>query len=480
MPQPALRLLVLALLTAAVGVACSRTPEPEAGPAPAPAAPAATPVSATAAHGKETSAQKAERMAWWTDARFGLFLHWGLYAVPAGEWKGKRGYGEWIMEEADIPKAEYERLATRFNPVKYDPEAWARAAKDAGMKYVILTSKHHEGFAMWDTQGTDYNIAKRTPYGKGVIEPLAEAARRHGLHFGVYYSIMDWHDPSQRESKPGTLSPTLIDPAQKARYVRDMKTELRELVERADVEVLWFDGEWVDWWTQEDARDLESFLRGLKPDIIINNRIFNSREGSMAGISPAGMPGDFHTPEQEVPAKGLGADSFWESCMTMNQKWGFVNDTEADWKATGVLLRHIIDSASKGGNFLLNVGPTAEGELPQRALDRMAGIGRWMRVNGEAIHGTTATPFEQAPTWGRITRKPAEGGTAERLYLHVFDWPRDGVLRLPLAQGVSRARLLADPDARIGIDQGDDELRLRLPAAAPDPEVSVVRLDLSP
>ncbi len=313
-----------------------------------------------------------------------------------------------------------------------------------------------------------------------MIEPLAEAARRQGLHFGVYYSIMDWHDPSQRESKPGALNPTLIDPAQKARYVRDMKTELRELVERADVDVLWFDGEWVDWWTQEDARDLEAFLRGLKPDIIINNRIFNSREGSMAGISPAGMPGDFHTPEQEVPAKGLGPGNYWESCMTMNQKWGFVNDSEADWKSTGVLLRHLIDSASKGGNFLLNVGPTAEGEFPQRALQRMAGIGRWMQINGEAIHGTSATPLEQTPAWGRITRKPAEGGAAERLYLHVFDWPRDDVLRLPLAQAVSSARLLADPDARIGIDQGDGELRLRLPAAAPDPEVSVVRLDLSP
>lgn len=422
-------------------------------------------------------------MDWWTDARFGLFIHWGLYAVPAGEWQGRRGYGEWIMEEADIPKAEYERLAARFNPVKYDPDAWARAAKDAGMKYVILTSKHHEGFAMWDTQGTDYNIARRTPYGKSVVEPLAEAVRRQGLHFGVYYSIMDWHDPSQRESKPGTLSPTLIDPEQKARYVRDMKTELKELVERADVEVLWFDGEWVDWWTQEDARDLDAFLRGLKPDIIINNRIYNSREG-MAGISPAGMPGDFHTPEQEVPATGLGADSYWESCMTMNQKWGFVNDSESDWKSTGVLLRHLIDSASKGGNFLLNVGPTAEGEFPQRALQRMAGIGRWMRINGEAIHGTSATPLGllhgQAPAWGRITRKPAEGGAAERLYLHVFDWPRDDVLRLPLAQEVSSARLLAAPDARIGIDQSDGELRLRLPAAAPDPEVSVVRLDLSP
>lgn len=477
MPLSLHRAAVPTLLALAVAAAaCSRTPGPAATSTPE----SAEATAARPAPRQETPAQKAERMDWWTDARFGLFIHWGLYAVPAGEWKGKRGYGEWIMEEADIPKAEYEQFATRFNPVKYDPDAWARAAKDAGMKYVILTSKHHEGFAMWDTQGTDYNIAKRTPYGKGVIEPLAEAVRRQGLHFGVYYSIMDWHDPAQRESKPGTLSPTLIDPAQKARYVRDMKTELKELVERADVEVLWFDGEWVDWWTQEDARDLEAFLRGLKPDIIINNRIFNSREGSMAGISPAGMPGDFHTPEQEVPAKGLGPGDYWESCMTMNQKWGFVNDSEADWKPTGMLLRHIIDSASKGGNFLLNVGPTAEGELPQRALQRMAGIGRWMRINGEAIYGTTATPFEQAPAWGRITRKPAEGGTAERLYLHVFDWPRDGVLRLPLTQKIASARLLAAPDAQIGIDQDDGELRLRLPAAEPDPEVSVIRLELSP
>lgn len=459
------------LALAAVG--CSRETGSVAAPSP-PAASVAAPVP-----GKETPARKAARMDWWTDARFGLFIHWGLYAVPAGEWQGKRGYGEWIMEEADIPVAEYERFAERFNPVKYDPDAWARAAKDAGMKYVILTSKHHEGFAMWDTQGTDYNIARRTPYGKGVIVPLAEAVRRQGLRFGVYYSIMDWHDPSQRESGPGKLSPTLIDPAQKARYVRDMKTELRELVEQADVEVLWFDGEWVDWWTQDDARDLEAFLRGLKPDIIINNRIFNSREGSMAGISPAGMPGDFHTPEQEVPAEGLGPGSYWESCMTMNQKWGFVNDSESDWKPTGELLRHLVDSASKGGNFLLNVGPTAEGEFPQRALDRMAEIGRWMRVNGEAVYETTATPFEQAPTWGRITRKPAGGGAPERLYLHVFDWPQDGVLRLPLAQEVSAARLLAAPEASIGLARVDGALRLQLPTSAPDAGISVIRLDLS-
>lgn len=459
------------LALAAVG--CSRETGSVAAPSPSAASVAAP------APGKETPARKAARMDWWTDARFGLFIHWGLYAVPAGEWQGKRGYGEWIMEEADIPRAEYERLADRFNPVKYDPDAWARAAKDAGMKYVILTSKHHEGFAMWDTQGTDYNIARRTPYGKGVIAPLAEAVRRQGLHFGVYYSIMDWHDPSQRESEPGKLSPTLIDPAQKARYVRDMKTELRELVEQADVEVLWFDGEWVDWWTQEDARDLEAFLRGLKPDIIINNRIFNSREGSMAGISPAGMPGDFHTPEQEVPAEGLGPGSYWESCMTMNRKWGFVNDGESDWKPTGELLRHLVDSASKGGNFLLNVGPTAQGELPPRALRRMAEIGRWMRVNGEAIYETTATPFEQAPAWGRITRKPAGGGAPERLYLHVFDWPQDGVLRLPLAQDVSAARLLAAPEASIGLARVDGALRLQLPTSAPDAGISVIRLDLS-
>jgi alpha-L-fucosidase len=475
MPSFVRRISLPGLLALILATACSRAPE--AQPTPVPTADPAS--AATPTPGKETPAQKDRRMAWWADARFGLFIHWGLYAVPAGEWKGKRGYGEWIMEEADIPKAEYERLAERFDPVKFEPDAWARAARDAGMKYVILTSKHHEGFAMWDTQGTDYNIARRTRYGKGVVKPLADAVRRQGLHFGVYYSIMDWHDPSQRESKPGTLSPTLIDPAQKARYVDNMKTELKELVEQADVEVLWFDGEWVDWWTQADARDLEAFLRGLKPEIIINNRIFNSR-GGMAGISPVGMPGDFHTPEQEVPTKGLGADSYWESCMTMNQKWGFVNDSEQDWKPAGVLLRHLVDSASKGGNYLLNIGPTAQGEFPQRALQRMADIGRWMQVNGEAIYGTAATPLAQTPAWGRITRKPAEGDAPERLYLHVFDWPRDGELRLPLAREVAAARLLAAADARIGIEQGDGELRLRLPASAPDPEVSVVRLDLSP
>lgn len=425
----------------------------------------------------ETADAKAERMQWWADARFGLFLHWGLYAVPAGEWKGKRDYGEWIMEEADIPKAEYERFASRFDPKKYDPDAWARAAKAAGMKYVVITSKHHEGFAMWDTQGTDYNIARRTPYGKGVLAPLADAVRRQGLHFGVYYSIMDWHDPSQRGNKPNVLNPTLIDPAQKARYVRDMKTELKELVQQTGAEILWFDGEWVDWWTREDAEDMVAYLRGLKPDLIINNRVFNSR-GGMGGISAEGMPGDFHTPEQEVPAAGLGAGEYWESCITMNRHWGYNRHDQA-WKSDRELIRMLVDVASKGGNLLLNIGPTADGELPAPALQRLDAIGRWMQVNGEAIYGTQSAALAQAPAWGRITRKPAGDGQPERLYLHVFDWPADGVLRLPLAGKVADAVLLAEPEAALRAETSGGELHLQLPPKAPDADASVIRLTLA-
>lgn len=418
----------------------------------------------------ETAADKSGRLQWWTDARFGLFLHWGLYAVPAGEWKGTTNHAEWFMDSTGIPLADYERYADRFDPQRYDPDAWMRAARDAGMRYVIVTSKHHEGFSMWDSKATDYDIVERTPYGKDVLKPLAEAARRHGLHFGTYYSIMDWHHPSQLRQGDGHYNPTKIDPAQKAEYVRQMKAQLKELVLEVGTEVLWFDGEWVDWWTLEDGRDLVAYLRQLKPDIIINNRVANTR-GGMAGISPEGAPGDFGTPEQEIPAAGLGPGRYWESCMTMNDYWGY-NRFDRNWKSDAMLVRNLIDIASKGGNYLLNIGPTAEGELPAESLQRLGGIGRWMRVNAESIHGSSAGGQAKAPAWSRVTRKPG------RLYLHVFDWPADGRLALTLNEKVSGAHLLAAPSQALPVSTTAGGVEIAVPAAAPDPVASVVVLAL--
>ena len=419
----------------------------------------------------DSPAQKAARLRWWSDARFGMFIHWGLYAVPGGEWNGRTGLGEWFMDETMMPLAQYEQFAAQFNPTQYDPDAWVRIAKDAGMKYIVITSKHHEGFAMWDTQATDYNIAKRTPYRKGVLKPLADAARRAGLHFGTYYSIMDWHHPSQYGAQQNHRNPTLVHPEQKARYVAEMKAELKELIEQTNTEILWFDGEWVNWWTVEDGKDMVRYLRSLKPDIVINNRVAYLRN-DMQGMDRGEPVGDFGTPEQQIPPAGFGVGVYWESCMTLNDHWGYSRANQ-NWKSPHDVVRNLVDIASKGGNYLLNVGPTAQGLIPDPAAERLHETGRWMRVNGESIYATSASPFPHALSWGRATQKPG------RLYLDVFDWPADGKLRVPMRNAVARARLLALPDQELKATQDANGVVIDLPAQAPDAIASVIALDLA-
>jgi alpha-L-fucosidase len=448
-----------------------------------------SPASATAvAVPAETPAQRDARMAWWRDARFGMFIHWGLYAVPAGEWNGRKDMAEWFMDETGISRAQYEKFATQFNPTKYDPDAWVRIAKDAGMKYIVITSKHHEGFAMWDTKGTDYNIAKRTPYGKGVLKPLADAARRAGLHFGTYYSIMDWHDPSQSPAEPGKhYNPTKMDPAKKRAYIEEMKTELAELIRETHTEVLWFDGEWMDWWTNEDGRELYAFLRGLDPNLIINNRIGNSRNGLMGMNKDEGV-GDFGTPEQNIPARGFGPGVYWETCMTLNDHWGY-NKYDDHWKSPEVVIRNLADIASKGGNYLLNVGPTAEGIIPTPAQQILGDVGKWLAVNGEAIYGTGPTPFsgdhgsyaandksgkpKWIPKWDwRATSKKG------KVYVHLFEWPGKTFHIDAGGIRVKSAWLLADANhAPLKLAQNGKTLEVQLPEKPLDPIDTVLVLE---
>jgi len=445
-----------ALAIAAVLAACAATPPPPAAP---------NPLRAPASHD--------DRMAWWRDARFGLFLHWGLYAIPAGKWRDQTGYGEWIRDSARIPREVYAEFQPNWNPTAFDADAWARMAKDAGMKYVVITSKHHDGFCLWDSAETDWDVG-RTPHGRDVLAELAAACRAHGLAFGTYHSIMDWHHPDYLPRRPWeTTRPT--KGADFTRFERHLRAQVTELVQRYQPSVMWFDGEWEATWSHERGVSLFEHCRALAPGMLVNNRV-DVHRGGMAGFSTAaGAVGDFATPEQEIPATGLpGVD--WESCMTMNSHWGW-NAADRAWKSTQDLLRNLIDIASKGGNYLLNIGPRADGTFPPESVERLAQIGAWMRTNGEAIHGTTASPFDALP-WGRCTSKRAGGRTT--LYLHVFDWPTDGVLRVPGLGGTPRsARLLGDPNRELTATATEAGVEIAVPPAAIDAIATVVALEIA-
>jgi alpha-L-fucosidase len=434
---------------------------------------AATRLAAQSAVG-ESAAQKDSRMAWWRDARFGMFIHWGLYAVPAGTWKGERvnGLGEWIMARAQIKGDEYAPLARQFNPTGFDADAWVKIAKDAGMKYIIITSKHHDGFALFDSKVSTYDIVDATPYRRDAIKALASAARRAGLKFGVYYSIMDWHHPdAQAPAYPDYNSRSFKNP-NFSRYVETyMKPQLRELVTQyPEIDVLWFDGEWVADWSDEQGKTLYDWLRGMRPSLIINNRVGHSREG-MAGMSAnKNAPGDFGTPEQRVPPEGLpGVD--WETCMTLNDTWGFQSFDDG-WKDTRTLVRLLIDASSKGGNFLLNVGPTVQGVIPSQSVSRLREMGDWMRANGEAVYGTTASPYG-LPAWGRYTAKASNG----RVYAHVFEWPKDRRLALTgVTAKPGSVYLLADRKP-LTVEQSGDGWVVQLPAVKPSAISSVLVIE---
>ncbi len=404
------------------------------------------------------------RMTWWRDARFGMFIHWGLYAIPAGEWNGKAydGAAEWLMNSAKIPPAEYETLAPKFNPVKFDPNAWADLARDAGMKYVVITTKHHDGFCLFDSACTTYDVMDATPFKRDIMKELSTAVRDKGLHMCWYHSILDWHHPDANKDHW-------------AQYASTLRKQVEEVLTKyGPIGVMWFDGEWENEWTTEQGKALYDLCRKLQTDVIVNNRVGKGRQG-MQGLTAEGdHPGDFGTPEQEVPRRGLpGVD--WETCMTMNDTWGF-HRKDANWKSAKKLIQMLAETASKGGNLLLNVGPTELGEIPAASVERLKAMGAWMRVNSSSIYESQAGPFARLP-WGRCTMKESPSGSI--LYLHVFDWPATGELQVPgLMNEVKRAYLLANPAKPLSCSAFSQGLAISLPATAPDANDSVVVLEL--
>ena len=422
---------------------------------------------------------KDERLAWWRDARFGMFIHFGLYSTPAGTWDGKPvgGVGEWLLQNARIDPIAYEKtLLPQFNPSKFDAREWARIAKDAGMGYVVITTKHHDGFALWDSAASDYDVMA-TPFRRDIMRELADAVRAEGLRMCWYHSIMDWHHPDYQPRREWDARP--VDPQSFPRYVDFMFAQLKELLTKyGDIGILWFDGEWEGTWNHDWGKKTDDFVRSLQPRIIVNNRVDSGRAGMEGFSADEHARGDYGTPEQTIPPNGMpGKD--WETCMTMNDTWGY-KASDSNWKSARTMIRMLCDIASKGGNFLLNVGPKGDGTIPAESVERLRRMGAWMRVNGEAIRGTTASPFPKQFPWGRVTMRSLHGQWQDvtRLYLHVFDWPADGTLRLDgIANEAFAPKVLGADDRTPSVARDGDSLVVTGLGAAPvDPDCTVVSL----
>ena len=419
--------------------------------------------------------------AWFAEARFGLFVHWGLYALAARH--------EWVMSREQVPPERYERYLRYFEADRFDPRAWARAARQAGMRYAVLTTKHHDGFCLFDSALTDYTVMA-TPYGRDVVAEFVAACRAEGLRVGFYHSLLDWHHP---DFPVDGHHPLRDDPAvaelnasrSMERYRAYLHGQVRELLTGyGQVDYLFFDFSYAhesyrglpgkgaaDW----DSDALLALVRALQPDIVVNDRL--------------AVPGDLVTPEQYQPSGPMvGADGeplTWEACQTLNGSWGFDRDN-ADHKSVPLLVRMLVDGVSKGGNLLLNVGPTGRGDLDPRASATLAGLAAWMDRHARSVHGAGPSPFVPPPD----CRYTARG---DRLYVHVLSWPL-GHLHLPgLAGRVAHAQLLHDA-SEIVLEQTDPHqqaqnllpggqpagtLTLRLPTQQPDVALPVIELFLT-
>ena len=440
---------------------------------------------------RETKAQRDARMEWWRAARFGMFIHWGLYAVPAGTWDGKQipGIGEWIMNNGKIPVADYEKLTAQFDPTKFNADAWVSMAKASGVRYIVITAKHHDGFAMFKSESNKFNIVDGTAFKRDPLKELAIACHKQGIKLGFYYSQdQDWTAPGAAALHGGHW-----DKAQDgsfADYIHtkvlpQMKEILTNYKGNEAPDVIWFDTPTKDM-TPQLAGEIVALLN-QHPSLIWNNRL------------GGGYMGDTETPEQHIPPQGYpGKD--WETCMTINDTWGY-KSYDTNFKSNETLLHNLIDIASKGGNYLLNVGPDATGVIPQPEQDRMLAIGKWLKVNGEAIYGSGPTPWgaeagtfstsekvagtntlmdvkKGEPAWvpkwdWRATTKPG------KVYVSIFNWP-GATFEAPVMKGkVTKAYMMADPKhaALKVVQSASGGVAVTLPANAPDPIASVLVLE---
>ena len=405
-----------------------------------------------------SSSPAPDKTQWFGEAKFGLFIHWGVYSMIGRE--------EWARQILQIPLAEYQYYADNFNPVDFNPAEWAALAKEAGVRYIVITSKHHDGFCLFDSAYTDYDIG-HAKYGKDILGMLRAACRTAGIPLGFYYSIMDWHHPDYLPRREWEKDRS-VKGADFNRYMDYATNQVKELVTKYDPFVLWFDGEWEHSNEEQRAFEIEKILLGLKPSLLINDRLFKREPGH----------GDFGTPENYVPATGIrnpdGTPRLWEACYTMNWNgWGY-NRYETEFHSASQLIRQLIEIVSKGGNLLLNIGPQPDGKIPAEAQARLRSMGVWLKANGDAIYGTTASVFERLPFFGRCTVK----GTI--LYLHVMGWPQDGKIRLPgLKTDVKKAYLLTQKDKTLTVRRAGKDVVVTLPQRASDPDATVVAVQLA-
>lgn len=403
------------------------------------------------------------RTRWFHEARFGIFIHWGVYAVPAGEYQGQPvGWiGEWIMHSAKIPVAEYRAFAKDFTAINYQPEEWADLAKEAGARYLIITAKHHEGFALYDSPTSEWNSVRSSAAGKDLLAPLEKAVRARGMKFGLYYSqAQDWVHPGGGSYNRDTV----WDPAQTGNFDEYLQKialpQSRELIELFSPDILWWDTPVS--MTTDRAKPFADLL-AAHPNIITNDRLGGD------------FPGDTKTPEQHIPPRGYPGEMF-EVCMTMNDTWGYKKD-DHNWKSSREIIQMLSDIASKGGNFLLNIGPDPTGLIPEASIRVLKDLGRWMNVNAVAIYETEAGPFVRRLPWGRVTRKDNPDDTTT-LYLHVWDWKPDQSILLPTLQTVPTSATVLATGTTVTFKSTADGIVVQLPGGAPDPDVSIIRLEL--